>query len=584
MTPIRTHVTIVTVLLAAVLLAPSRPAAAAKVAVDQRLPADVYAYVSIPDVPAAKARFKASSLGQITRDPAFAEIVKQIEVQIKKGSAELEKQIGIKLNDLLEIPSGEISIAVGKSDRPVPAIAVFLDFGKKEETVDKIIAVVTKELKKGNINRRTDTYKGTKIISYFEKVADDAEGEETAPKMDHAYFIKDSFVVFGTDVAFLKKVVDRWDGKHEKTFAKTAAYKYIKARTKTGRAPVASWYLDPIGLLNAAILNNPEIGPEAGLALGFLKPLGLANFKAVGGSMDWNVGEYDSLTKMVMYVEKPVAGALGLFKFPPTEQQAPKWIPGSATNYIALNWDMPAAYKAAAEIYGTISLGGPKALAEKLEELAKDPAGPKIHAKKDVLDHLDGRMHVFTDFKNPDEPSSMRVFFAIGAKDAKKIEAVLKKVAGLPDFPGATRKFKGHTIYTIDGDDFGAVGASVAFTVARKHLVVASDPVLIEQAILGDPKRALANDATYKAIVGKLPKKTSMLMFQRGNSQLKAIYEQLRSGNVPLGEGAPDIDFSKLPPFSAMMKYLTPSGGYAVPDKHGVYMESFSLRPKKDKK
>lgn len=576
----RTRTTIVTALLTAVLLWPSRPAAAQKVSVDRRLPPDVYAYVTIPNVPEAKKRLKASTYGDIYRDKAFAAFIKDIEVQIKKGSADIEKKTGLKLNDLLEIPSGEIAIAVGHSARPVPAIAVFLDFGKKEEIVDKIITLATKDLKKQGIDRRTTDHKGVKIISYFPKGADDDEKTPDPLKMDHAYFIKDSFFVFGTDVGFLKRVVDRWDGKHKATFAKTPAYKYIKTRTKTGRTPVAVWYVDPVGLLNAAILNNPELGAAPGLALGFLKPLGLDKFKAVGGSIDWSVGEYDALTKTVMYVDTPVSGALGLFKFPPAVQQPPKWVPANAANYVGLNWDVPAAYKAFAEVFGVVSFGGPEALGRQIEDWAKDPAGPKIHAKKDFLDHLDGRMHVFADNLDPKNP--MRGLVALGTKDDKKIAGVLAKLAALPTFPGKSRTFKGHTIYEVDGGEFGAPGTTVALGVARKHLMLATNPQMIEQVILDKGKTPLAGDPLFKLIAGKMPKKTSMLTFERSNAQMKAIYDQLRSGR--LGGQSPDVDFTKLPPFEALAKHLPPSGSYAVPDKHGVYMEGFSLRPKKLKK
>ncbi|MFQ5732862.1 MAG: DUF3352 domain-containing protein [Planctomycetaceae bacterium] len=575
----RTRATIVAALLTAACLYPTGPAAAQKVSVDRRLPPDVYAYVTIPSVPELKKRLKGSTYGEIYRDKAFAEFIKDVEVQIKKGSAEIEKQIGLKLDDLLEIPSGEIAIAVGKSDRPVPAIAVFLDFGKNEETVDKILTLATKDLKKKQgFDRRIITHKGTKITSYFRKGADDEEDKDAAKKMDQAYFIKDTFFVFGTDVAFLKQVVDRWDGRPAKSFATTPAYKYIKARTKTSRPPVVTWYVDPLGLVNAAILNNPELGAGAGLAMGFLKPLGVTNFKAVGGSMDLDVGGYDSLSKTVMYVDLPATGALDLFKFPAVVQQPPKWVPADASNYMALNWSLPAAYKAVATIYGTISFGGPEALGKQIDEWSKDPAGPGIHVKKDLLDQLDGRMHVFSDFTDPDDATTVRALFALGTKDAAKIEAVLKKLAALPTFPGRSRKFKEHTIYEVDGGNFGALGTTVAIGVARKHLMLTNNAKLLEQIIAGNAKKPLADDKVYQQITAKLPKKTSMLTFQRSNMQLKAIYDKLRSGEF--GEN-PDVDFKKLPPFAALKKYLRPSGGYAAPDKHGVYLESFSLRKKK---
>ena len=86
--------------------------ASVSISIDRRLPPDVYAYITIPSVPELKKRFKASSFGELLRDKAFAEFLKDVEVAIKKGSAIIEKEIGLKLDDLLEIPAGEIAVAV----------------------------------------------------------------------------------------------------------------------------------------------------------------------------------------------------------------------------------------------------------------------------------------------------------------------------------------------------------------------------------------------------------------------------------------------------------------------------------------
>ena len=81
-----------------------------------------------------------------------------------------------------------------------------------------------------------------------------------------------------------------------------------------------------------------------------------------------------------------------------------------------------------------------------------------------------------------------------------------------------------------------------------------------------------------------------MISFAKQSSQLKTVYDLLRSGTFPPsapGAGFPGadanlvpIDFKKLPPFEVIEKYLRPSGGYVVPDENGAVMVGFSLRDK----
>jgi len=549
-----------------------------KVAIDRRLPPDVYAYVTIPSVPELKKRFKASSYGALLRDKAFEPFLKDVEVAIKKGSAEIEKQIGLKLDDLLEIPSGEIAIAVAKSGRVVPAIAVFVDFGKKEATVDKLLELGSKEAAKHGLKRTEIPVKDTKIVVYA-KPGEDADSKK---KLDFAYFIKDSFFVFATNVDFLKGVVDRWDGKHESTFAKNEVYKYIKERTRTGREPVITWYVDPLGIAKAVLLDNPDVPAPAKMAFGFLPALGLNKFRALGGSGDMVVGEYETISKTVLYVDLPATGALNLFNFPAVDQTPPKWVPENAAAYTAMNWDLAKAYDAVAKLYGTFSFGGPEALGKKIDEWAKDPNGPKIHLKKDVLDNLTGQVQVTYDFPDPKDASSMRLLVAAGVKNEKKTNAVLDKIAKLPNFPGKSREIGDLIVYELD---FGGIpglpgGGALVVGVVKKQLMFCTNVKLLQQVAKADDKsKSLADSEAYKRIAAKFPKKTSLISFERGSTQIKTIYDQVRSG--VLGDAA-GIDFTKLPPFSAVEKYLRASGNYAVPDKRGVYMEGFSLRKKSE--
>jgi hypothetical protein len=82
--------------------------------------------------------------------------------------------------------------------------------------------------------------------------------------------------------------------------------------------------------------------------------------------------------------------------------------------------------------------------------------------------------------------------------------------------------------------------------------------------------------------------------FSRTDANLEMIYEALRSGKATGGADDADgadgeggdkvrIDFSKLPPFSAIREYLPVSGSYVVPDENGVLFVEFSLPVEKAK-
>ena len=577
MTSPRSRITCGLALLALLAVGAVRPAAAADtVSVDKRLPSNVYVYFTIPDVEAAKKRFKASSMGKMLDDKAFAEFRKDIEVLIKKGSAEIEKQTGLKLDDILAIPSGELAFAVIKSERKVPTFVVSLNFGKHEASVDKLLKLAEKASKNGGATRKTVMYKGTEIVVYNKPGGGD-------PQIDMAYVIKDSTFVLASEAAALKTVLDRWDGKHESTFANNKVYSYIKRRTRPGsRTALMTWYLDPLGLANAAVGAIPEgAGAQAKIGMAMLSGLGLGKLKAMGGSSDWAVGEYESLSKTVIYVDQPASGVMDLFRFPAAGMKPPKWIGADVESYAAFNWDLKKAYASVANLFGTFTLAGPDALDAAIDDLATK--GPKVHLKKDVLNQLTGRVDIATQGGGAGGGLGMaKVTAAFGVKDAAKLQAVLTKVTGMAEFPGKKRTVGGKTIYEVDLGALGAGEAVVGFGVINKQLYITSDITVLENIAKGKmPKKSLVDSKAYKAIAAKMPAKTSMISFSNGSaSQLKDAWEMVRGGLVPVGPDFP-IDLTKLPPYSALKKYLMSSGSYAIPDKNGVYMESIQLKPSK---
>lgn len=106
-----------------------------------------------------------------------------------------------------------------------------------------------------------------------------------------------------------------------------------------------------------------------------------------------------------------------------------------------------------------------------------------------------------------------------------------------------------------------------------------NDVTAIESMLRGSTDEdALVDSAAYKTIAEHLPAKSSIVSFSRNDSQIETLWEMAKGGQA--GLLLPQIDFSKLPEFDSVKKYLTPNGGYSVPDKKGVLFVSFGTKKK----
>jgi hypothetical protein len=101
----------------------------------------------------------------------------------------------------------------------------------------------------------------------------------------------------------------------------------------------------------------------------------------------------------------------------------------------------------------------------------------------------------------------------------------------------------------------------------------------------GKSKRPLAESQAYRKATEQFPGETAMISYQRQDQRFEGLYEQIRTGKLqlPLYGGIASglgLDFSKLPPFTAMSRYLQTSSSYIEPTATGFRMVSIGQAPR----
>ena len=566
--------------LAAVLL-PRLPVFAADddeaVSTDRLLPREVAVYVSVPDVDELKARWAKTAMGALTQDSTFEPFQQEIMKALEGVSGKLEEKLGVSLKALLQIPSGEFAFAVLTPPGKKPSAVMFLDFGDNEKTVDSLLEKAEKALEDNGAESEDEEIDGTKITTWTFK------GGSPQQPNKLVYFIKDTMIVISSDLSTAKGVLTRWDGKHSDTFADNDNYNLVLEKCQTDdEGGLFVWYINPMGLVQAGIQQAAAQNPQVAIIAGaFLEPLGLFSLKAIGGSADMGTEQFDSVTKTFLVIEQPTKGIMNLFQFPAVEQKPPKWVSSNASAWFSVNWDISEAYQAANALFAMIPNASPGGLDGLVDNLAEQE--PRVHLKKDIIDSLSGRIQVVVEpaKKKGDEKGQDRVVVAIALKDAKKFQATLTKITKTPGFPGKTREFKGSTIIEFEVPDLsgGLEPKMAGLAIGKDQLMFSNDVTAVESMLRGDTDGdALVDSAEYKAIAEHIPAKSSIASFSRSDSQMEALWEMAKGGQA--GLFLPMIDFEKLPSFDSVKKYLTPNGGYAVPEKKGVLFVSFGTKKK----
>lgn len=543
---------------------------------ERRLPRDVVAYVSFRNIADLRAQWGQTLTGQLWRDDSLADFRPAIEAQITEMWKEYEEYVGLGLPELLDIPHGELVAALAIQTDGKPAAVMLLDYGDKADAVNKLIEKLSEGAKEQELERAEEEFEDTKLIVYRHPA-----GDENKPPQDAvAYFMKDTFLVVGNGSSSLKGVLNRWDGKHENTLAENPVFRYIADKSRDQQqeaAPLMNWFIDPLGLVKAALSTSPRTPPQVSMVLTMLPFLGVDKFKGVGGSFDMARGDFDMVSRTLVYFEPPAKGVLRMFQFDVEGQAPPKWVTDQASSYFAINWNIAKAYGAAESLVD--SFQGAGAFTRLIQQLADHEQSGGVHLKKDLIDQLTGKVHVIGESAGDDDEESERYLVAADVSNVAGAKATLRKVAQIPGVQIKEREFQGETIYEI-GSDEGEDSLPMGLVVAENHLMFATDVKLLERVLRGTEGSAtLADSSTYKRIAKRIPEKTASIGFTREDNSVQSLLAFLKSPASAqlLGEDAGELA-SKLPSIDVLKKYLTSSGSYMEPDERGLRITSFSLK------
>ncbi|MCR9199357.1 MAG: hypothetical protein NXI04_11980 [Planctomycetaceae bacterium] len=551
-----------------------------KVISDQILPQDTYLYLSFPNITQMKSHMESSSLGQLWDDPALdefkAELHNAFDSDLQEGLMQVQEAVGMSVEELMQIPNGEMTIAVSGGPSNTMGVILFLDFGDKESQVSDLVERAAGAMANvPQLVREDESFDGTDLTMFRVQY----NGPTPTPlAKEFGWFMKDERLVFANRIELLESVLSNWDGEGSDSFATNEQYSYIMGKCQTGdRTALTTLYMDPIGLFKK-LVQTGSLGQQAtmgaGMAVGFLPTLGLDQMKAFGSVSEAGKGPFAAISRGVFYADQPPMNVMEIFQLDSTDPTPPDWVKDNVTAYISTKWKIGEAFSAVENLVDMFS--GPGTFADRLNQIADREPG--IHIKHDIVEQMTGDIKVIT---APGEGAGYggdQVLFALGVRDDEGAGAVLSKIANAAGMD--SRDFRGSEIFEVEGPD----NQSVKLTVSQGRMLLCIGGPLLEQVLLNDSDmKPLSASEDFRKIAEHFPASALSVQFSRPAEQYRGLYEMLRSGEAAdqfpgMDEIFAKLDFTTLPPYEAVSRYIKPSGGFTKEDENGMYMEAFQLK------
>ncbi len=544
---------------------------------DRILPQDTYLHFTIISVEDAKRQFEESPFGQMINDPALADFRAELENAfsgpVGEAIADVEAQLEMSVDEILQIPSGEVSLSIASAGNHV-GLVLHVDIGDSQEQVDKLLGMAEQALSQvPQLALTVNEFDGTEIKLY--------EVQEQVPTpllKEFGWFVRDGHLVISSSNRVMEAMISNWGGSAPESLSSNEKYAHVLSRLESAPGSADSIaYFDPIGLITKLSQTGSfgEAQLVASMAIAQLPLLGLNQLQAFAMVTEEADGDLQIVNRAMVYAEQPPAGLMRVFMFEPVSAVPPSWVKEDAVMYMSTKWQVAEAYTA---IEGLIDgFQGPGTLSRIIDQASED--GPGVHIKTDLIDQLTGELQMVGGAVDT-ATGANEMLFAVGVQDPEAFVELLARVSEEPGFPAEIRDFRGYTVYEIAQE-----GASIGVTVANGSLLISVGQQILEQVLRNDDDvRPLAESEEYQKISQHFPSKVVAVNFTRPAEQYRSLYEMLQSGNAAdqfpgMDELFSQIDFTTLPPYEAISKYLAPTGGFTVEDENGYVSEGYSLRP-----
>ncbi|RUL84211.1 hypothetical protein [Tautonia sociabilis] len=561
----------------------------AQVPGEDALPGSTLAVVKVKSTSDLREALGNSQFGRLLEDPAMQPLLDDISAKFEDLNTQLKQRIGVTLKELLETPQGPAWLAVTRSENEIPIAALLVaDAGDKSEQMAEIMAKGTEQLEQeADGQARTEEFQG-KTLHIIQPPAEDS------PPL--VWTSEGSVYIIGVGVEAVKDLLANADGREDSLAANPS---YAAIGEKLGTDSQVSWYIDIQQAIQMLVQAAAEQGGEAGQAEALLQTLGVNQLKAVGGTVDFASGDYDSVSRTFLYAPGQRNGILRLFQMPTISPTPEPWVPATVASYQTISWDLDAAYAALGDL---VNMFLPGAL-ENVERGLQGPGGETIRFQQDLFGPLGDRISIISVYSGDGDAldiDAQDALLAIALEDEQAFQTTLNKIFAISGLTPEKRDFQGTTIFDIELPELPAapgapamqLDGEVSIAIAKGYLFATSEPTLLEQILRGGGS-TLADDPQFLKVAAKYPAKVSTFTFNRPEEQARAVYNAFKSGQFQqalqagaagAGEAAaqmPDlsdlIDIEKIPEFSVFAKYLTQGGSYSVMEDDGLTVTQFAM-------
>lgn len=605
---------------------------------EKLLPDTTKGFLSVADMKTLVDHWNETQIGQLMQDPIMEPFRKDVERQFEEQWIGARDKLGLTIDDLRGVPSGEVTLALLQPGPDQSAIVLLVDVTGNQEKAEAMLKKASANLLDQGSVKRTEKI-AELDVDVFDIKKENPDDEEE-PQRHAALLLHGDLLIVADSVEAVGQVLERQGGAEVKCLADVLAFQAIMARCAddagTDTVPQIRWFVEMFGYAEAARSTVPEHQRRRSRPLTeILRNSGFDALAGIGGHVSFAAEGYEFIHRTAVSAPPPYEKSMKMLNFPNEADFVPQtWVPRDVATYTTAFVDIANAFQNLTPLVDEF-IGEPGAWADVLNGLREDKHGPQIDIEIELIDQLGQQVTIITDFASPISTTSERILIAVEVKNEAAVTKALEKLlaaeeavvlrSGLPGLEklmiweavppeekpvvpqislDAIPMFPGEDPLEQEPVDEEMEGPGLfpnaAVTVVNGQLYISSHlDFLVDVLQEREERETLASAIDFQVIgekVEELGKERCAWVFSRTDKEYRATYELIRQGKMPESEtmlgrmlntvfGAgkkgvlrkQEIDGSKLPDFELVRRHLGTAGGFGVSEEEGWFFKGFML-------
>ena len=379
------------------------------------LPETTVSFVQVDNFRDLIDKMRETAMWQMLDEEAIASLSDGLVEEARSAYEEVKGADGPELDDLAELPAGEMTFAVIAPRRKSLEYMLILELNDKTEAIDRVL-----DSGRAIVESQADQ----EITS--EESEDGIEYESfNLDSRRIKFFRRGGFLVGSTSESELDDFVDRWAGREvEKVRPLSSNRKFITIMNRClgskDLRPEARFYVDPVAFAKSYYRGNVS----AQVAINFLPSLGLDGLLGIGGSMLLSEDDFESVVHGHVLLADPRTGIFEMTALKPTNYEPEPWLPDNTVSYMTTSWDIDQMLSEYTKMIEAFQ--GEGVVDEWIEKNINEETG--LDLKQDVLAHLTGRVTYCQWMEEPIKLNSQNNIFAMEIENLEEFESSLEAI------------------------------------------------------------------------------------------------------------------------------------------------------------